>query len=117
MKTWITEKQYSDCTLRDEHAIVQLTLAGETREVEIVRPIYTSGSPSDRWDTVKDVALFSKGRGGKLWPGRISFWVQADGSLKPGFNRTFLNRSGYRAIAWVDKVEGHRSEHNSARIG
>lgn len=89
---------------------LNLTIAGVTKTVEC-RDLY---GDETRVMTVANVALFQKRAGTKLWPERVTFWKQADGSYRAMMTTTILNRSGYRAVAWNEEQFKNRSVHNSA---
>jgi hypothetical protein len=98
---------------------VTVAIRGQVREVEVQELTYTDGSP--RYVSAGNVALFQKRPGQKLWPAALRFRKEADGTLVPLFQETFLNRAGYRAVAWNDEVltskaiERNLSQHNSAQ--
>jgi hypothetical protein len=90
-----------------ERVMKQVTIKGETREVEFVNIGHYLLS-------VRPVGLFQKRPGQKLWPHSISLWPQPDGSFHLSQAESILNRSGYRLIGWADQATGNLSEHNSA---
>ena len=89
--------------------IFQLTIGGQTRDVE-VRDVRGNG---ERYDSLLPIGAYQK-NGGKVWPGKVIFWRQQDGSYRHSLVETFLNRSGYRLIAWADQIGSSASNHNSA---
>lgn len=119
LKTWETRTTTaSGYTFTYQHAMIPITINGETRDVECKRWFSNDEQKfRDRFETVNDAALFSKGRGGKLWPHRVKVWVRDDGTLKVDLSATILNRHAYRAVAWIDFQTSHLSQHNSAHYG
>jgi hypothetical protein len=90
------------------------TINGETREVEAV----DVWGDAQAFDTLTNVALFSKGRGGKLWKGTLRFWRRKNGSYSSNYDGNFLNRSGYRAIRFNDEeFAQYLSQHNTSGQG
>ena len=85
----------------------QITIKGETREIEMCD--FRGDGAS--FSSVRPVGLFRK-HGGKLWAEKITLWRQKDGSYRLGQTTTILNRSGYSLVGWADGKENSR--HNSA---
>lgn len=88
----------------------ELTINGETRTVEV----RAYGDDDKKFWTTDRVCFFQKRAGTKLWAERVTFWKQEDGSYKPSFYTTILNRAGYKLVAWSNMPSTHVSQHNSA---
>ena len=88
-----------------------IKIGKETREVEF----YSKGrGPQDAFhDAVSQKGAFRK-NGGKVWESELT-WI--DNGVDAGFlqtNECFLNRNGYRLVAFADQVKANHSQHNSA---
>ena len=87
------------------------TIKGETRLVEC-RCIFAD---QQRYDSIHFEGLYQKRPGQKVWPDKLYFFLQKDGSYRLCTTATILNRSGYRLVGWNGDYKGDNySQHNSA---
>ena len=67
------------------------------------------------FESACNVGIYKKHGNNKQWIGKITFYKQTDGSFKAQFNEVFLNRSGYKLVAFNSESCNNISQHNSAR--
>jgi hypothetical protein len=94
---------------------IEVNIGGDKREVEFRHWVGDREFFPLMWSSVQgNIAVFTKGRGGKLWPHGLTMWQHEDGTFKLAKVETILNRCAYMLAGWADKLPQHRSQHNSA---
>ena len=87
-----------------------IKIGKESREVEFKSKGYGPGSAFH--EAVSQKGAFRK-TGGKVWEAKL-VWIDngKDAFLKT--SETFLNRGGYKLVAFAEEAKTNHSQHNSA---